>query len=308
MHQGAIPENDPRLLARAVLGMYNSVWTWYRPHGIVELGRAGDSTSSACSPWSALRVRVDKGRGMSSSRDISKRWRSRADSSLALVSTTSSSHLWAAGPGRSGTQSPAAAQSCADDRRGGDRKGWAHHILFSSVADGVEFALGRDALRTPASGSARSYAVAQFAAKGRMRRYSSRAPPRSPSRRQLADDRPSGSRRSPRGCSRAARTARGCSARAARTAGSPHVSAPAFVPSLHVGGDADRELAHARDAVDLDDPVLPAQVPAVRGRRPRSSCPTASATSSCRTRCASRPGSPSPTRAAADRDGDGADR
>jgi AcrR family transcriptional regulator len=42
MQQGAIPENDPRLLARAVLGMYNSIWTWYRPHGIVELGRVSE--------------------------------------------------------------------------------------------------------------------------------------------------------------------------------------------------------------------------------------------------------------------------
>jgi AcrR family transcriptional regulator len=39
MQQGAIPATDPRLLARAVLGLYNSIWTWYRPHGVVELGR-----------------------------------------------------------------------------------------------------------------------------------------------------------------------------------------------------------------------------------------------------------------------------
>jgi hypothetical protein len=39
MQQGAIPVNDPRMLARAVLGIYNSVWHWYRPHGIVELDR-----------------------------------------------------------------------------------------------------------------------------------------------------------------------------------------------------------------------------------------------------------------------------
>jgi AcrR family transcriptional regulator len=42
MQQGAIPSNDPRLLARAVLGLYNSIWTWYRPHGIVELQRVAD--------------------------------------------------------------------------------------------------------------------------------------------------------------------------------------------------------------------------------------------------------------------------
>jgi TetR/AcrR family transcriptional regulator, cholesterol catabolism regulator len=42
MQQGAIPPNDPRLLARAVLGLYNSIWTWYRPHGIVELERVSE--------------------------------------------------------------------------------------------------------------------------------------------------------------------------------------------------------------------------------------------------------------------------
>jgi AcrR family transcriptional regulator len=31
MDQGAIPERDPRMLARAVLGLYNSIWHWYRP-------------------------------------------------------------------------------------------------------------------------------------------------------------------------------------------------------------------------------------------------------------------------------------
>jgi AcrR family transcriptional regulator len=31
MQQGAIPERDPRMLARALLGLYNSIWHWYRP-------------------------------------------------------------------------------------------------------------------------------------------------------------------------------------------------------------------------------------------------------------------------------------
>lgn len=31
MRQGAIPERDPRMLARAILGLYNSIWDWYRP-------------------------------------------------------------------------------------------------------------------------------------------------------------------------------------------------------------------------------------------------------------------------------------
>jgi AcrR family transcriptional regulator len=37
MHQGAIPKNDPRLLTRAILGLYNSIWHWYRPNGIVAM-------------------------------------------------------------------------------------------------------------------------------------------------------------------------------------------------------------------------------------------------------------------------------
>jgi AcrR family transcriptional regulator len=37
MKDGAIPEADPDLLARAVVGAYNSVWQWYRPEGRLEL-------------------------------------------------------------------------------------------------------------------------------------------------------------------------------------------------------------------------------------------------------------------------------
>jgi TetR/AcrR family transcriptional regulator, cholesterol catabolism regulator len=42
MQQGAVPENDPRLMTRAILGLYNSVWHWYRPNGIVALDRVAD--------------------------------------------------------------------------------------------------------------------------------------------------------------------------------------------------------------------------------------------------------------------------
>jgi TetR/AcrR family transcriptional regulator, cholesterol catabolism regulator len=31
MREGVIPERNPRMLARAVLGLYNSIWHWYRP-------------------------------------------------------------------------------------------------------------------------------------------------------------------------------------------------------------------------------------------------------------------------------------
>jgi AcrR family transcriptional regulator len=42
MREGAIPDTDPRLLTRAVLGLYNSIWNWYRPHGIVALADVAD--------------------------------------------------------------------------------------------------------------------------------------------------------------------------------------------------------------------------------------------------------------------------
>jgi AcrR family transcriptional regulator len=42
MQQGTIPKHDPRLLTRAILGLYNSVWHWYRPNGIVALARIAE--------------------------------------------------------------------------------------------------------------------------------------------------------------------------------------------------------------------------------------------------------------------------
>ena len=39
MEQGVIPEADPRLLTRAVLGLHNSVWHWYRPGGTLPLDK-----------------------------------------------------------------------------------------------------------------------------------------------------------------------------------------------------------------------------------------------------------------------------
>jgi AcrR family transcriptional regulator len=41
MQQGLLPENDPQLLTRAVLGLYNSVWHWYRPGGTLSLEDVG---------------------------------------------------------------------------------------------------------------------------------------------------------------------------------------------------------------------------------------------------------------------------
>jgi AcrR family transcriptional regulator len=42
MREGAIPDSDPRLLTRAVLGLYNSIWHWYRPNGMIALHRVAE--------------------------------------------------------------------------------------------------------------------------------------------------------------------------------------------------------------------------------------------------------------------------
>jgi TetR/AcrR family transcriptional regulator, cholesterol catabolism regulator len=42
MEQGVLPESDPRLLTRAVLGLNTSVWHWYRPRGELSLDDVAD--------------------------------------------------------------------------------------------------------------------------------------------------------------------------------------------------------------------------------------------------------------------------
>jgi AcrR family transcriptional regulator len=42
MEQGHMPQADARLLTRAVLGLYNSVWHWYRPRGTMGLDEVAD--------------------------------------------------------------------------------------------------------------------------------------------------------------------------------------------------------------------------------------------------------------------------
>ena len=48
MEQGAIPQADPRLLARAILGLYNSVWHWYRPRGSLTLEQVREFVVGRC--------------------------------------------------------------------------------------------------------------------------------------------------------------------------------------------------------------------------------------------------------------------
>lgn len=42
MRSGAIPQRDPRLMTRALLGLYNSIWQWYRPAGTIALQSIAD--------------------------------------------------------------------------------------------------------------------------------------------------------------------------------------------------------------------------------------------------------------------------
>ena len=48
MEQGAIPEADPRLLTLAILGLYNSVFHWYRPRGGLALSEVADFYVKRC--------------------------------------------------------------------------------------------------------------------------------------------------------------------------------------------------------------------------------------------------------------------
>jgi hypothetical protein len=48
MEQGAIPQSDARLLTHAVLGLYKSVWHWYRPGGSLSLEDVRDFFSERC--------------------------------------------------------------------------------------------------------------------------------------------------------------------------------------------------------------------------------------------------------------------
>ena len=41
MEEGALPRSDPQLLAKALLGLYNSAWTWYRPGGSLSIADVG---------------------------------------------------------------------------------------------------------------------------------------------------------------------------------------------------------------------------------------------------------------------------
>ena len=147
MQQGAIPKNDPRLLTRAILGLYNSIWHWYRPNGIVALNRIAEFFTDRS--LALIGVRPDaqesrEGRSMS----FFERYFAALDgpdphSSLELVADdVEFSIQWARGADRASRQLVGGRAELRAFIDAGDMSGWAHHVLFGGGGDDVEFALG----------------------------------------------------------------------------------------------------------------------------------------------------------------------
>jgi TetR/AcrR family transcriptional regulator, cholesterol catabolism regulator len=81
MEQGAIPEADPRMLARAILGLYNSVFHWYRPGGDLALAEVADFYVRRCLAVAGLSMDVvDGGAATTRPRKAKAASRSRAAS------------------------------------------------------------------------------------------------------------------------------------------------------------------------------------------------------------------------------------
>src|SRR4051794_30925098 len=76
MEQGAIPEADPRLLTRAILGLYNSAFHWYRPRGDLALAEVGAFYVPRCLAVAGLPLDAD-GSATTSGRTAKKPSRSR---------------------------------------------------------------------------------------------------------------------------------------------------------------------------------------------------------------------------------------
>src|SRR5215208_7140463 len=63
MEQGVIPEAEPRLLARAILGLYNSIFHWYRPRAGLSLSAVADFYVPRCLAVAGLPLRGPNGAG-----------------------------------------------------------------------------------------------------------------------------------------------------------------------------------------------------------------------------------------------------
>jgi hypothetical protein len=68
MQQGVIPEAEPRLLARAILGLYNSVFHWYRPRAGLALAEVADFYVPRCLAVAGLPLPSDEGASASAAK------------------------------------------------------------------------------------------------------------------------------------------------------------------------------------------------------------------------------------------------
>jgi AcrR family transcriptional regulator len=78
MEQGAIPEAEPRLLARAILGLYNSVFHWYRPRAGLSLSEVADFYVPRCLAVAGLLLQGPNGAGAPAGRAKRRAPRTRA--------------------------------------------------------------------------------------------------------------------------------------------------------------------------------------------------------------------------------------
>ena len=298
------PGADPRLLIRAVVGLYNSIWQWYRPerhHRARACRRVLHRAHPGHDRPRRRRLRVGPPRRMS----FFERYFAALDgpeptSSLALVADDVEFVIyWAADADRK--SAPAArrrGRAARDDR--GRRHGrlGAPRPVCRRVDGDVEFALGETRWDDGGERIGTFLAAPSWTPTAACAATWSRARPRSRSRRV----RP----RSPLSLSPGRRTGRGCSARRAGAAAPSPSRARARARAARRSTSHERPLARAGHAVDLDDPVLPPKSPpyagpeelrALRRRLRRAAGRGARRGAADRVR----------PRAAADRDADGAD-
>ena len=177
MQKGAIPEADPRLLTRAILGLYNSIWQWYRPGGIFALAadrrvlQGPDAGHDGCG---ARWCDPAEDGGMT----FFERYFERLDgddplSSLELVAPdVEFSIQWAAGADRRSSQFVGGLEELrgfVERRRHG---GLGAPRPAAAARDGdVEFALGETRWDSSGERIGTFLCVAQLDDDGRMRRY-----------------------------------------------------------------------------------------------------------------------------------------
>ena len=141
------PGTDPRLLTRAVLGLYNSIWHWYRPNGLIALDRVAEILHGA----RAGRGRPAAGRPRRAPlrHELLRALLRRPRRPGAVL------RRWSSCPTRSSSRSNgrpagiARRRSCAAARTelrafidAGDMDGWAHYVVWSARDGDTEFALG----------------------------------------------------------------------------------------------------------------------------------------------------------------------